>query len=166
MKKTIVVMMFVIMPMLSYAADQPAAHDSVQMTYAQAKSLLAGLTALDGAQKVVTEGGQEHIVTTPYQLSGLTRGAIAYDEVSLQAIVDKENAELRVFARSIGATAATKNDSPEGMQFLTKQTDDGDKVVTVDLILLSQDELKLDVNAIPPSVLAAFDRATKKDAAK
>jgi hypothetical protein len=132
---------------------------STTLTYSRVITLGAALGALDGGQKVITEGGKERVVPQPYDLSEATREAIADDEIALQGATEKVQSEARAFMRSLGGVV--DQDDTEEHRTAKRQWDDfsarlGDREFHVALTKLNRTELKLGTNPIPPSVLAAL----------
>ena len=155
-------------PALAQTTSPDAAADkTTHLTYNKIVALENALAALDGYQKVITEGGKERAIAQPYDFSEATRFAIADDEIALQDISSKMQAEAKAFSKSLGDNAS-KPDTPEAKQWEQFASDLGDKSFAVLLTKLTRTELKLGTNAIPPSVLAALDPAIEKpkDAAK
>jgi hypothetical protein len=149
-------------PALAQTAPPDAAVDkTTHLTYNKIVALQKALGDLDGYQKVITEGGKERAIAQPYDFSEATRFAIADDEIALQDISSKVQAEAKAFSKSLG-DAASKPDTPEAKQWAQFANDIGDKSFAVFLLKLNRTELKLGANAIPPSVLTALDPVIEK----
>lgn len=145
------------------AAPAPSGSDKLtKMTFNQVSAVYAALGALDGFQKIVTEGGKDRAILQAYDLSEATREAIADDEIALQDITMKVQAEAKALGKSLG-DAANKDGSPEHKQWLDYANGLGDKEFRAVVTKLNRTELNLRTNAIPPSVLAALDPVIDKN---
>lgn len=134
--------------------------ESLKLKYAQLAELGSALTALDGAQRVVPQGEDKPaaVVFTAYEFSGKTRLAIARNvgalKAPLQAFEDTRQALLKQV--SPGAPEKVAGDPDLVAKFALLWAEATKDPVTVDLTKLSEDELKLDANAVPPSILTAL----------
>jgi 2',3'-cyclic-nucleotide 2'-phosphodiesterase (5'-nucleotidase family) len=125
----------------------------------QAMEVLQGLRALDGHQVIAKSGGNETVVTQPWEFgSGVLRLKIAND-IAILAAVERSVTDARNAAiREINGGAEVKAGTPE-MDQLLKQLDqilDQPANGTQDLARIKDAELKLDKNEIPSTVLAAI----------
>ncbi len=121
----------------------------------EALNCLQSLNALDGRPRVVRDGGQERVVIEPYTLSAPTRMAIARNIASLSAEEQAFNAArqslIRQFCNADGEIPVEqrKDFESEIKSMLESETE-------AKLVLLSEADLQIGVNPIPPSVLASL----------
>lgn len=128
---------------------------TMKLTYTQIQAVHTGLMSLDGYQKIIEEGGKTKAIFKSYELSKDTRAAISHDEVSLEEPIAKVSAEIRHFAKPLGEAVDVQG-SKERRAFVDFANDEGERVFDVDIIKINFDELKLDDNGIPPSVITAI----------
>lgn len=123
-------------------------------TYDQAAVIRAALGALDGYQKDVPQGtDQPHkVIFVYYEFSGKTRLAISRDLAALDAAI-KPYEETR---KAIVAAYDLNNPkvSPENTAKGNKEWEDAKKpALSATLEVIPSDDLKLDTNQIPNTIL-------------
>lgn len=124
------------------------------MKMREAIALLPALTSLDGRQRVVLDGGVEKIVTEPYRFSANTRMAIARNVAALQAEQVSFNAARNgIIMQMSGGAGKVPDDKVPAFQaeLLSLMEADCDGV---SMRKISEADLNLAENPIPPSVLA------------
>lgn len=140
---------------LAVAFLSPAHARKVDLTTEQSIVILDALmNKMDTYDKVVTEGGRDRVVKTFYQLEGNTRMAIARNIAALQIIskaAEKARGDL---------VAAMSQDGKISDEVTPKLNSEWRKILDtenpVDLIIISEGELKLKENPYPPSLLATL----------
>lgn len=162
MKRIVLAALLLFASATTHAQTRP--ENTVKITMEQADRVLNGLTALDGYPKVIKDGGQDKAVTISYELSGNTRKLIAKDmDLVMPALkrygkvrqglvkqyLDRDTVpDVRSdeYAK-LAATEKFKQLSDELQKLLDQPIDE-------ELTKISDADLKLDVNPIPPSVLS------------
>lgn len=126
----------------------------MKLTYIAALECLDALSALDGTPKLITDGGKETVVTMPMAFTPNVRIAIARNICALRA--EKVNFETRrsEIARQLangGERVAPENmgEYAEAINGLSRE-----KTAELSVTRLSESDLNLSQNPIPPSVLA------------
>jgi hypothetical protein len=116
--------------------------------------MLSGLSSLDGAEKLVGE----KLVRMPYEFAGPTRWAIAYNLTIVRNQVQVQNAAKADIVRAIanGGSRIEPTDTESMARFSAEYQKLIDTEITVELMRIPLDELQLDKNAIPPTVLSAL----------
>jgi hypothetical protein len=135
----------------------PLFAEPIKLKVVDVISLNQALSLLDGAQKVVPQGdAPAKIVIVPYDFSGKTRWAIAQNLIALQphakAADDARNALVKQIGGEAGGIKA--DDAAKIAKFTVAYNELLIQPVTVELTKIPLADLKLDINALPPSVLA------------
>jgi hypothetical protein len=118
-------------------AAQAGERKTFKLDATQAFQLMSGLKSLDGYEHLVKgPGGQEQVVTLAYDEDPAARLAVAHDEFALQT----------AFAEF---TQALVNEKDPARIEAIRAVDQ-----TVELEVITVDQLNLNANRIPPSVLA------------
>lgn len=148
---TVLVTAYIIL-VVTVSAHAQVRPETTKLTIEQADRVLAGLTALDGYDKVIKDGASERTVKVPYDLTGKLRLLIARDIDALTPAV-KRFAKTRqeIVAQ---ATAGKTPDQAEVAKVNKSVQELLDSEEQFDLGKIGDTELKLDVNPIPPSVLS------------
>lgn len=148
------------------AVAQTRPENTTKVTVEQADRILNALAALDGYQKVVKDGGQDKVVLVAYELSGNTRKLIAKD-IDILTPVLRQYGKVRqglvkqFFNRDVlpasGSEEFQKMAQTDTFKKLTDEVQKQlDAPVDEEVQKISDADLKLDTNPIPPSVLAAL----------
>lgn len=130
----------------------------MKMKISEASALLSALSALDGYERVIKEGGNEKSVRDSYKL-GPARLTIARNIRALREVVeDFQRAQNALIIEESGGTGSVDpKTNPEGAARVAVEIQ---KMVETEhaiaLLPISEADLKLDVNPIPPSVLASL----------
>lgn len=117
---------------------------------------LGALSALDGTPKVIVDGGRETVVTVPMTFTPNVRIAIARNIGALRAEhekFDKNRAELvRQLSDNSGQVAVDRRgEYVTAFTALSHQETD-----EIAITRLTEADLNLGVNPVPPTVLAAL----------
>jgi hypothetical protein len=117
--------------------------------------LAQALQTLDGYTKIVRDGGQDKPIHAPYEFSGNVRFAIAKNINAIapvnRAFSEARNALVRQF--SSGGEEVPAAAMP-GFDAAVKELLDRDE--DIQILPLSQLDLNLDKNPIPPTVVAGL----------
>lgn len=130
----------------------------MKMKVSEASALLSALSALDGYDRVIKEGGNEKSVRDSYKL-GPARMAVARNIRALREVVeDFQRAQNALIIEESGGTGSVdQKTNPEGAARVAVEIQKMvDTEHEISLISISEADLKLDVNPIPPSVLASM----------
>lgn len=144
-----------------------ATTEKMEVSVRDALVLLRGLRALDGYERVVKDGEKEKIVLESYKFSpnfvwALTKNHIALTK-SLEAF---DEARKRIIKDTFkGKKIDPKTEDKEELALLEGVNDQLevllDKKDEIELCFITQGELMLSDNRIPPSHLAALGRLLK-----
>ncbi len=126
--------------------------EQMTLTYEQAGNAVVALLSLDGHDEAVGEGKETKIIKRPYKINGVTRLIIAKDAARLRDMVqvyrDAKQAELT------GGTGKLDERGTEALAVadaaMLKQTQ------TLELERIKPEDLALDTNPVPPSVLSGL----------
>lgn len=130
----------------------------MKMKISEASTLLDALSALDGYDRVIKEGGGEKAVRDSYKL-GTARLTVARNIRALREVVgDFQRAQNALIIEESGGTGTVdQKTNPEGAARVAVEIQ---KMIETEheiaLLTISEPDLKLDVNPIPPSVLASL----------
>ncbi|HEY0966926.1 MAG TPA: hypothetical protein VGD88_06025 [Opitutaceae bacterium] len=134
--------------------------ESLKLKYAQLVELGSALSALDGAQRVVPQGDGKPsaVVFTAYELGGKTRLVIARNVAAIKTPLEAFEQTRQALLKQVspGAPEKVATDPELTAKFIALWNDATKDPVTVDLAKIPEDDLKLDANAVPPSVLTAL----------
>jgi len=116
------------------------------------------LVTLDGKLRVVKDGEREQVVREPYTFGPGLRVAIAKNIANLKVIADvyakgRENLILHVTG---GRPMIDGNDYEKQLTFAVANAQLMAELHEVAVVTIKEDELKLGVNPIPGTVLAAM----------
>lgn len=130
----------------------------MKLTLKQILDASSAVKALDVYERVVREGGTERVVREPYRFGGATRMTLARTQAALQAHSDAfdkaHNALIRELANGQDHIPA---DAAGSKQMFVEEI--GKLLASehpIEIAQLSEADLKLDDNPIPPSVLTAL----------
>jgi len=137
---------------IASAAWAGNAVESIDMTNAQARELFIALSNLDGYDRVVKDGASEKVAKTPYQFGGGFRLAVGRNLAAAKSVVDPfDTAQKALFLQY--ANGADKLSGDAQVKFSTEL----DKLlaahVRLELVKFKSDELKLNDNPIPGTVI-------------
>jgi hypothetical protein len=125
------------------------------MKIRDALMLAQALQALDGNMKIVKDGGQDKAIRVPYEFSGNVRFAIAKNINAIAPVnrtfSDARNALVRQFS---GGKEEVPAAAMPGFDAAVAELLDRDE--EIETSPLSQLDLNLDKNPIPPSVVAGL----------
>jgi hypothetical protein len=139
----------------------------LELSVREAAVLLRGLKALDGYERVVKDGEKEKIVTEHYKFSPNFVWAMAKNHITLNKIMEAFDEARKVVTKSVfnGKIIKPDTEKPDELALLTEANDQLDvfldKKEEVELCYITQGELSLGENRIPPSHLAALGRLLK-----
>ncbi len=134
--------------------------DPVKLKFSALAELGNSLRSLDGLEKAVDQGKDvpAKIVLQPWDFKPATRLAVARDlaavRVALEAFETTRQALLK--ATSPAAPEKVSTDPALLTRFITNWNDAIKDAVVVELVLVSEDDLKLDANNLPPSILTGL----------
>lgn len=121
---------------------------------AELHALFHALSALDGRQVIVKDGdGGEAIAVIPYAFDGKTRMKIARARRLARADVEDYNEANNLLIRELDPSGTVKRTSPQWGTYTERRDQLMRAPVEIELPRIALDELKLETNAIPPSVL-------------
>lgn len=137
-------------------AQTPASDQAKSLTYDQVKQVAEGLSHLDGYDKLAKDGAREFIVKEFYKFKKGLRALIA-DDISklrpaLRDLGDKNNDLIREYAE--GTEKVLDKNLIEFTAAQRKLLDSPSGVAPAHIKL---DEMDLDANPIPASVLSLID---------
>jgi len=125
------------------------ASDAVKLNLSQQAELLGGLNALDGTVKLDRDNIR---VAIAYDFSGATRIAIAHDITAVKASIQTVQDAWKAYLKASGITDETKETADQRAEVVKIQT----ALSEVSLVKISADDLRVDVNAIPPTAISAL----------
>ena len=130
----------------------------MQLTVQQILAASAALKALDTYERVVREGSNERVVREPYRFGGAVRMALARIQAGLRVHADAFDAAHDALVREISGGEAQIRPEMHGQQ--ARFREEIGKVLAathaLDLPALTEADLRLDDNPLPPSVLVAL----------
>lgn len=135
---------------------------SNKLTIARVISLHQALkSGLDGYDQVIRENGTERVVRVPYTLGAANLKAARNCNRLETHVKDFQDACNKLINElSNGKGMISPADNPEDViKFISAKNNWESSEVAVDLIPFTEAELRLDINPIPPSVLATLDDA-------
>lgn len=136
------------------------AQDGAQITIAEAIATRGALAALSGGyQKIIKDGANEHAIQTQYEFSPGVRAAIARDIVRLQAVLQPAMMEAQQALKAICPTGLTKCPDDAAEAYRKEEAASLKRTLVVDFVRLTEQDLALDKNPIPPETLAALGAA-------
>jgi hypothetical protein len=126
------------------------------MKLTDALNCFAALSALDGRQKIVKDGGEEKVVVEPYTFTGATRMAIARN-MSALAAEQKSYNEARIGLIKQFSNGADQVPADKMGEF----TEEVQKLLEADcpdikIKKLTEADLNFAVNPLAPSVIAGL----------
>ena len=114
--------------------------------------LAQALQALDGYMKIVKDGGTDKAVQVPYEFSANVRFVLAKNINSISAVSRDFTTARDALVRQFSDNGKIPDSAMDAFDAAATEILDRDEEVK--LSLLSQKDLKLDRNPVPPSVLA------------
>lgn len=134
---------------------QPGDRD--KLTLRECLGILNGLAALDG-QKVVVAAGKptESVETIPYAFSGKVRDAISHNIFVLSTVQQEAAAANRRIQGEVGKGNPIMNDSKEAAELAARLNEYLERPCRVELDHVRDEDLNLDKNAIPGTVLSTL----------
>ena len=129
----------------AFAADQKS------MTIGEASDIFEGLTALDGYKDVCKDGGNEKECVKHYKFAPGALTSIALDLTALRPIKISFDQSRNALIAQYGGTVADKD---KAAWLVDEEKLRSAKAPQIVFSPLSQKDLNLDSNPIPPSVLA------------
>lgn len=118
-----------------------------------AERMLLGLRALDGYERVIKDGERERVVQELYKLGGGLRFQIAKDIAKLTIVADALHKARNDLVR--GLSGGKDRIPPEKAgEFYAEERAMLDAQQDIELSMIQVEELKLDQNPIPGSILA------------
>lgn len=147
------------------AKPQPtaAAAPADKLTLRDCLGILTALTQLDGRKVIVAAGkANESVELVPYSFgsspsrSGLVRDAISHNLFMLAAVQQEAQAANRRIQNEVGKGATIAPGSKEAGDLDARLNEYLDRPCKVDLDQLRDEDLNLDKNEIPGTVLAAL----------
>lgn len=136
-----------------------AGAEPIKLSVDQVAIVYQGLAALDGYDKPVKDGQQEHSIKVFYEFGGGLRLSIARDMTKLREVVTVYQAARQAALASVGAIPLGPDGKPDessaparqfGVEDLKMRSD----AQEIELDSIKTDELKLDKNPIPASILS------------
>lgn len=123
--------------------------------------LEAALVALDGCDKIVKDGERERVVKDFYKLGGGLRMSMAKNRMVLKAaLAAHELARQAAFKEASDGADSIDSKTDEGRLQLQKlnslMNELAQQTHEVELLTLTQDELRLDQNPVPIDVLVGL----------
>lgn len=120
-------------------------------------SVLRGLQLLDGQKVVVAQGrSTESVEVVPYKFAGKTRSAISHNIFVLGQVQQEIDSADRRFRAEVGKGKPIEPGSKEQIELDQRINEYAERPCKVELDRIADSDLKLDENAIPGTVLAAF----------
>lgn len=118
------------------------------------------LRSLDGLEKSVDQGKDTpaKVVLVPWDFKPATRIAFARDLAAVRLALEAFEATRQALLKSLAPTGPEKVASDPALlaKFVVGWNDAIKDPVTVDLVLIAEDDLKLDANALPPSIITGL----------
>jgi len=137
------------------APVEPGAAD--KLTIRECLGVLAGLQALDGRKVIVAQGRpNESVEIIPYSLAGKVRDAISHNIFVLQTVQQEAQAANRRVQVEVGKGSTIAPGSKEVIDLDARMNEYLDRPCKVELDHVRDEDLALDKNDIPPTVLAAI----------
>ncbi len=132
-----------------------------KLTIAECQTILSGLTGLDGRTELSRDGAA---VTLAYKFENARlRVAIQQNIAALQAVQAEFSKGVQgVFKEIAGDAPEIKPGTPEMVRYTKQVTDAQQLPCRAELVRIKADDLKLDKNEIPGSVLGALDKILDK----
>jgi len=134
--------------------------EPIKLKVSDLLALQQGLAAFDGQQKVVPQGdAPAKVVLVPYELSGKTRWIIAQNLAALQPQVKAADDARNALVKQIGGEAGTiaAVDSAKVSKFTAAYNEILAQPLTVELTKVKLEDLKLDANPLPPTLLSSLN---------
>jgi len=141
--------------------------EKFELTVREAAVLLRGLKALDGHERVVKDGEKEKIVMENYKFSPNFVWAMTKNHIALNRVMEAFDEARKVVTKNVfkGKVIKPDTEKPDEIALLNEANDQLDvfldKKEEVELCFITQGELSLGENRIPPSHLAALGRLLK-----
>jgi hypothetical protein len=129
-----------------------AAAHAAELTNAEAQLVLAGLTQLDGYDRVITERGQEKSVRELYHFDAALRLAIATDIAKLRPALQMAQEVHNALVQQYGVDGKVPADKVMAFNEEAKKLWGASSGVSLNHIKAG--DLRLDSNPIPASVLS------------
>lgn len=126
----------------------------MQITIDKALSLRAGLTALDGYNKIIKNGENESTAVVPFKLSGVMRMTIARNISRLEQPLADYNKARNEVIKSLAGPDGNAVPPEKLAEFLAQDVGMRKQETELSLTKLKVADLNLDDNPIPGSVLA------------
>lgn len=141
------------------------ADDAPKLTMNDCVTILQGLQQLDGHQVILNEGKpNESTVQQPYRFGSATLRLDIGQNIArltpLTALIEKTRQQI--FSEVAKGSADIKPGTPEMAEYSKQLVALGESACPVALIPLKGADLKLDVNEIPGTVLAALGKILEK----
>ena len=134
--------------------------EQIKLKASDCPELLASLNALDGSERVVDQGKEApaKVVRLSYDFAGKTRFAISRNIAALKATVQVlDDTRTMLIKQAAGGAMEIKSDEKDKQAaFLKLWSDALAQPVMLDLQRLKEEDLKLDANPIPGTVLAGL----------
>jgi hypothetical protein len=133
--------------------------EPIKLKVADALALNAALSSLDGQQKVVPQGeAPAKLVVVPYEFSGKIRWTIAQNLTALAPSVKSADEARNALVKQVGGESGTiaATDSVRVSKFTAAYNEILTQPLTVELTKVKLEELKLDANPIPATLLSAL----------
>lgn len=149
----------ILLTLLIVFAPALALADVVKLKHAQLQELSIALSALDGAQKVVPQGeAPAKVVHVAYEFGGKTRLAIARNLSALRRTLEEYEATRVQLLNQVsnGQPDKVQGDTALSAKFYELWRQATAEPAKIDLTLIKTDDLRLDANAIPGSILSAL----------
>lgn len=145
--------------LLAVIMCSPAARaaDTPKLTIGECQTVLVGLQGLDGRNEITKDGSA---VTVPYQFgSARLRLAIQQNVARLSEMQQGFNkVQQELFREVAGNAAEIKPGSAEMLRYTKLVVEAQQAPCNIELQRIRADDLKLDKNEIPGSVLGALDK--------
>lgn len=158
---TTVVIFSLLMVACDAVRSSARAAEPSKMTVGECLSVLAGLNGLDGKQELTKDGAA---ITTPYQF-GSAKLRLAIQQ-NIARLTDLQRGVTQVqqdiFREVAGTATEIKPNTAEFVRYQKMILDAQQAPCNIELQRIKADDLKLDKNEIPGSVLGALDKILEK----
>lgn len=141
--------------LLIFALAFPASAEEITLSVDRAIALRNALSSLDGYERAVKDGANERIIKESYKFDPGARWAMSKNITALTPIFDSYRVAVNATIASIaGSKGKIDPGTTEEVEFNRQREELGKAMVTVDVVMLKQEELKAEVNPIPPLILS------------
>lgn len=135
--------------------DPAATMSPDDLTIRECLGILAGLNALDGRRVIVSAGKPtETAETVSYKFAGKLRNAISHNIFVLGQVQQEAQAANRREMVAVGKGEAIATGSKDNIEFDRRMNEYTERPCKADLEHIRDDDLRLNENDIPGSVLA------------